>query len=320
MTTLTMSNAPAAASAAIESQMLREKAKTNVATPKPATVSEKRPPNPSLRRTVREDHRHCRRSETAGAAQQAEAECADVQNLHGIDRQQRARAAEEDREQIERYRPEHDRPRGDEAQTVERRLLVELGFRGPLRSANAHEREAGECGGDERRGNQERRRIGDRQQRAARRRAGDDHDLAHRGIARLRLDVPLRTNDVYQDCALSRISECARGAQHGNYAECQDKVRNVRERKPGENQRTCRFHDRRRDDDGLTVVAIDRVTRHEDEKKRRGEHSEPDQPKVERAMVDGVDRPADCNRLDLARAFAGQKRKEVRGDISPRTS
>ena len=109
ITTLTTSDAPSTASAAIDRMNDFDSANTMVARPKQATHANMMPADPPRERPVRQQRRDRQRADRGRRAQQAEPLRAGVEHFVGEDRQQRGGAAEQDREQIERDDAEHDR-------------------------------------------------------------------------------------------------------------------------------------------------------------------------------------------------------------------
>ena len=106
-TTLTMSAAPVTHSAASDSANEVDRPKTSVARPNTAIAAEQLGAGVARDRPARQHDRHRQRAQRRRAAQQAQAPGADVQDVLGEDRQQRHRAAEQHREQVERDRAQH---------------------------------------------------------------------------------------------------------------------------------------------------------------------------------------------------------------------
>ena len=106
-----MSNAPPSARASIDSHIWRESPKTTMETPNPATTTKSI--GPARRRIGKPASASAaRNAPTAGAARRtARARRADLEDVLREDREQRDRAAEEHREEVERDRSEeHPRP------------------------------------------------------------------------------------------------------------------------------------------------------------------------------------------------------------------
>ena len=102
MTTLTMSTAPSSARAASESANDDDSAKTIVAPPNAATAANIVRADAPPQRVPREIQRRRERADSGRAAQHAEPGRPDVQDVLGVDRQERRRAAQQHGEQIER--------------------------------------------------------------------------------------------------------------------------------------------------------------------------------------------------------------------------
>ena len=102
ITTLTLSSAPATTSAASDSQNHVDSPKTMIASPNPATDQTKTRPerrNGGMQ-PLRDGHRQ--RADRGRGGEPAERRRPDVQDVLGEHRQQRNRAAEQHREEIER--------------------------------------------------------------------------------------------------------------------------------------------------------------------------------------------------------------------------
>ena len=133
--TLTMSPAPAMASATSESQKLVDRPKVIVHTPKSAT-----PPNIQRARVPldgphAEPERDDGRADAGRGAHQAEPDGVDVQDLVRIHRQQRDHAAEQHREQVQRDGAEHGFLVPHEHEAAEH--IAPVPFGGGLRAAPA---------------------------------------------------------------------------------------------------------------------------------------------------------------------------------------
>ena len=90
----------------------------------------------------------------------------------------------------------------------------------------------------------------------------------------------------------------------------------TRERHP---QKKYGVHDRnhqRQSDDEPSRNAVRELSRRKRQQRQRDELREPDEPDVERMMVDPVDLPADRNRNHLHREHTREVRDPVRAEIA----
>ena len=216
MTTLMLSKTPVRNRQTSDSANDRDRPKPIVARPKPATHQQQDAAGTLPRLEARRDQRHRQRAEPGRGAQPAEPGGADLQDVLREDRQQRDRAAEQHREQIERDRRQEQRVGADEPEAREHvaraaALPRPAAARGPAcvrsitmktscptaASANASVAAAG--GGD---------------QHAADRRAGDRGELERRRQPRVGVGELRRRQQLRQDGVDRRRRKRARGADH----------------------------------------------------------------------------------------------------------
>ncbi len=105
-TTLTVSNADPSASASMESHIVRERPKTIMQTPNPATTTNNFGPACLWIGYRAMNRRAQERAHRGSRAEEAEPRRADLEDVLREDRQKRHRAAEQHREEIERDRAE----------------------------------------------------------------------------------------------------------------------------------------------------------------------------------------------------------------------
>ena len=101
-----------------------------VATPKAITAVNRIGPTLPREREARQHHRHAQRAQRRRRAQEAEPPRPGQEDIAGVDRQQRHRAAEQHREQVERQHAQEQAPRIDKREAGEQR-----GERGAARRA-----------------------------------------------------------------------------------------------------------------------------------------------------------------------------------------
>ena len=121
-----MSAAPIANSAASDSGNEVDTAKIMVPTPNSATAKNILRPARLRKRPARERKRHQQRARSRHGAHQAKAPGPDLENILGIDRQQRGRAGKQHREHVERGGAEDQRIFPDEVDAGEQRGEVDL--------------------------------------------------------------------------------------------------------------------------------------------------------------------------------------------------
>ena len=109
MTTLTMSSIPLTASSATDSTNERDKPESDDRQTEPRDGNEQRPTGATHWRTVRQHQRHRDRARRRCRLQDAETLRTHVQDLAGEDRQERHRATEQHREQVQRHGAEQHR-------------------------------------------------------------------------------------------------------------------------------------------------------------------------------------------------------------------
>ena len=118
-TTLTRSNAPASASASNESHIARERPKTTMQAPKPATTMNSVGPRAAPDREPRDRERGGERAHGRSRAEEPEPDRPDLEDVLREHGQERDRAAEENGEEVERDGAEEDARPANEAHAGE---------------------------------------------------------------------------------------------------------------------------------------------------------------------------------------------------------
>ncbi len=233
-----------------------------------------------------------------------------MQDVAGIDRQQRRRPAQQHGKQVQRNGAEHHGARAHEAHAFGHALIA--GGFGGIRL----EAPAAQVGDDQCRANEARDADGidrhrpQRIQEAAQRRTRDHGGGEEGRIQPHRLGQPLRRHQEGQQrraAGAGKAPRCAEQHQHGIEGQCLVRGEN----RQGQEQRAARrLQGRGEPIDPALVEAVGDVTGRQCEKEHGQELAQPHQAQRQGRTFHVVDLPADGHRLDLD----GQGGNETRGD------
>ena len=313
---LNMSANPATASAAHESQNDFDSPKTMWDAPKIATtMNSVRPALPRIGRWAR--MMPATRAPTAGeAAEDAEAQRPDVEDARREQRQQRHGAAEEHREEVEADRAEQHRRAADEPGAREERLAAHR-LRKPLLRPFRHTEHV-----DERRDEEHRRDGVDDlaaprgEEQPADGGADDGRALKRDSAKGHRAREQVRRHERRRQ--RPRGGPAEGGSAPGGQRKHQERPERGRASEGDDEQAQS---DENVDGDGGAVhespwQPVGDVAGREGEQRQGQELGKADQAKVERALVDGVDLPADRDRHHLACEARREDRRPVEREVA----
>lgn len=256
------------------------------------------------------DHRgHQQRADRGRGPHRPERPGSRLQDVLGIDRQQRGGAAEQDREQVERDRAEDRGIAAHEVQAGEQSVQTfVLGSRNTFGSNHAAQ---GTCDQRQRRHQHEWRAGRDCISEPADGRAADGGDLPGAGRQRGR---PLQHGFRRDGRQKRRRRRALEGAGQPEHAEHDEEVR--RGERIGEQPRANiargeALHELAELDDALAVITVGRVSGDEDEEGARNELHETRKAEIEDAAGQCIDLPAHRHGRDLI----GEFRQASRGDV-----
>lgn len=256
-----------------------------------------------------DDRGHAERTDRRRCAHHTERPGPGLQNVLGIDRQQRGGAAEQDREQVERDRAEDRGIAADEVQAgkqpVDAFVLGRGGTFDPDQAAEAARDQRQHCHQRERRAWREG--ISE----PADGRAADGRDLPGAGRKRSRPLQHAVRRDGWQQRGRSGAFEGAAKPEHAENDEDLGRAQRPHQQPHGKIASGEPLRQLAELDDAAAVVAVGRVAGDEHEQCARNELHEAGEAEIEGAAGQRIDLPADSDRGDLI----GEFRQGARGDV-----
>ena len=236
----------------------------------------------------------------------------DLQDVAGEERQQRHRTSEQDRDEIERDRPEQHRGPPHESQSGQQRPQPRADDR---RGSQLHRPRLDRDGHRRSREHERDRRpvdeLGvDREEQPADRRPGHDRRLDHGRLERERAREQRQRDEVRPHRADRRVAERGRAAARERQREERPERIGAREADEEEARGDRRIDDERDEIDELAREPVRDRTRRQGEQEQREELRQADEPEMERVARDVVDLPADRDEHHLAPESVRDRRRE----------